>query len=117
MTPLISEGRVFIAQAPLYKIESGKRKVYLYSDEELQRYLKENPEKRYSMQMYKGLGEMNPEQLWETTMDPARRKMLRIDMEDAEVADSIFSILMGNEVGQRREFIQRHALSISNLDV
>ncbi len=117
MTPLISEGRVFIAQAPLYKLELGRKKLYLYSDEELQRFLKENPDKRYSMQMYKGLGEMNPEQLWETTMDPTRRKLLRIEMEDAEVADSIFTILMGNEVGQRREFIERHALSISNLDV
>ncbi|MCD6159437.1 MAG: DNA topoisomerase (ATP-hydrolyzing) subunit B [Thermotogae bacterium] len=117
MTPLISNGRVYIAQAPLYKIDLNKKKYYFFSDEELEAFTKENPGRKFNIQRYKGLGEMNPDQLWETTMDPEKRKLIRIEMEDAEEADRVFSILMGSEVEGRRDFIKRHALLVDNLDI
>ncbi len=115
MTPLITTGHIYLAQAPLYKIEKGKSKKYFFSDEELNLYLKENGHSNYSR--YKGLGEMNPDQLWETTMDPDTRKLIKIEIDDVEVADKFFTILMGSDVEERRNFIKRHALSVSNLDV
>ncbi|TYB87276.1 MAG: DNA topoisomerase (ATP-hydrolyzing) subunit B [Kosmotoga sp.] len=117
MTPLIAAGKIYVAQAPLYKIEIGKQSHYFYTDEELQRFLKENSDKKYSFSRYKGLGEMNPDQLWDTTMDPSSRKLVQIQMEDAEEADRVFTILMGSEVEERRDFIKRHALAITDLDV
>jgi DNA gyrase subunit B len=117
MTPLITEGRVFIAQAPLYKIEMNRQKFYFYTDGELEAFLREHSDRKLNYSRFKGLGEMNPEQLWETTMNPADRKLVQITMEDAGEADRVFTILMGSEVEERRSFIQRHALSISNLDV
>ncbi|MDD4207339.1 toprim domain-containing protein, partial [Mesotoga sp.] len=117
MTPLITTGKVYIAQAPLYKIEMNRQKFYFYSDEELTTFLKEHSDRKLNYSRFKGLGEMNPEQLWETTMNPNDRKLVQISIEDAQEADRVFTILMGSEVEERRSFIQRHALSISNLDV
>ncbi|HPB63780.1 MAG TPA: DNA topoisomerase (ATP-hydrolyzing) subunit B [Mesotoga sp.] len=117
MKPLITTGKVFVAQAPLYKIEMNRQKHYFYSDEELNAFVEKYPDKKLNYSRFKGLGEMNPEQLWETTMNPTDRKLVQITMEDAEEADRVFTILMGSEVEERRSFIERHALSISNLDV
>ncbi|ACR79076.1 MULTISPECIES: DNA topoisomerase (ATP-hydrolyzing) subunit B [Kosmotoga] len=117
MTPLINAGHIYIAQAPLYKVELNRKKYYFYSDEELEEFLKNNDGKKVSIQRYKGLGEMNPDQLWETTMNPESRKLIKIEMEDVEEADRVFTILMGSEVEERREFIERHALMITELDV
>ncbi len=115
MRPLIEEGRVYIALPPLYRVSSGKEVHYVYSDEELEEILKDS--KRYTIQRYKGLGEMNPEQLWETTMDPDRRKIVKVTIEDAEEADRLFEILLGSDSSSRRDFIERHALSVTNLDI
>ena len=117
MKPLIEHGHVFIAQPPLYQIRKGKKHWYTYSDEELSKKLDEVGRDGSTVQRYKGLGEMNPEQLWETTMDPQGRTMLRVDMEDAEEADELFTILMGDKVEPRRQFIEENAKMVRNLDI
>ncbi|NMA70230.1 MAG: DNA topoisomerase (ATP-hydrolyzing) subunit B [Desulfitobacterium sp.] len=117
MKPLIEHKYVYIAQPPLYKIKKGKKVQYAYSDEELNKVLNEIGRERTEIQRYKGLGEMNPEQLWDTTMDPAKRTILQVTMEDAMKADELFTILMGDKVEPRREFIQEHAKEVRNLDI
>lgn len=117
MKPLIEHGHVYIAQPPLYLISKGKKHWYTYSDEEQAKKLDEIGRDNITVQRYKGLGEMNPEQLWETTMDPANRTMLRVDMEDAEAADELFTILMGDKVEPRRQFIEDNAKLVKNLDI
>ncbi|MDE5935964.1 MAG: DNA topoisomerase IV subunit B, partial [Ruminococcus sp.] len=120
MRPLITNGNVYIAQPPLFKIWRGKQERYAFSDEERDRYiaeLSENGKYRVETQRYKGLGEMDPLQLWETTMDPERRTIVKINMEDALKADEIFSILMGDKVEPRRKFIERNAKFVQNLDI
>jgi len=119
MPQLISNGHVYIALPPLYKIAKGKQELYFYSDEELNKYYEENGRKNGDLQRYKGLGEMNPEQLFETTMDPERRTLLRVQMEDAIEADKLFSILMGEQPELRREFMMdpENALLVKDLDV
>ena len=115
MRPLIDAGYVFIAQPPLYQVKKGKQANYAYSDEQLNELVAGM--NKPVIQRYKGLGEMNPEQLWETTMDPEGRIMLRVTLEDAVEADRIFTILMGDQVEPRREFIEKHAKYVKNLDI
>ena len=117
MKPLIERGHVYIAQPPLYQIRKGKKHWYTYSDDELAQKLNEVGRDNATVQRYKGLGEMNPEQLWETTMDPEGRTMLQVRMEDAEEADELFTILMGDKVEPRRQFIEEHAKYVRNLDI
>ncbi len=109
MRPLIERGHVYIAQPPLYRLQVGKKVEYLYSDEELAQRLKELEGKSYEVQRFKGLGEMNPEQLWETTMNPEKRVLKRVELQDALEASELFEKLMGQEVAPRREFIEEHA--------
>lgn len=117
MRPLIENGRVYIAQPPLFQIRKGRQHWYTYSDDEQNAKLNEIGRDGIVVQRYKGLGEMNPEQLWETTMDPEARTVLRVNLEEAEEADSIFSVLMGEKVEPRRKFIEDHAKLVRNLDV
>ena len=117
MKPLIEHGHVYIAQPPLYQIRKGKKSWYTYSDDELTSKLDEVGRDNAVIQRYKGLGEMNPEQLWDTTMNPEGRTMLQVSMEDAEAADELFTILMGDKVEPRRQFIEEHAKLVRNLDI
>ena len=118
MRPLLEQGHVFLAQPPLYKVsKKGIKDVYCYTDEELDAELEKIGRDNVSIQRYKGLGEMNPEQLWDTTMNPENRILIKVTMEDAMKADQIFTILMGDQIEPRREFIQANAKFVKNLDV
>jgi DNA gyrase subunit B len=117
MRQLIDMGYIYIAQPPLFKVKKGKAEFYVYNEEELNKKLAEIGRDGITMQRYKGLGEMNPQQLWDTTMNPQTRTMLRVSLEDAIKADEIFTILMGDKVEPRREFIEKHAKDVRNLDV
>lgn len=116
MRPLLDAGYVYIAQPPLYQIKQGKKEIYLDTDEELRRWQSENPDARYSLQRYKGLGEMDYEQLWDTTMNPENRRLLRVTVDDGEVANEVMEMLMGDDVPPRREFIEENAVYVQNLD-
>ena len=120
MRPLIEEGHIYLAQPPLFKLSRGKQVRYAYSDPERDRYIAElagESGAKVEVQRYKGLGEMDPEQLWETTMNPEYRTIVKVEMEDAVSADEIFTILMGDKVGPRRDFIENNARFVQNLDI
>ena len=117
MEPLIENGHLFIAQPPLYRIESKRKVYYVYTEAERARLLKKLDDSKVSLQRYKGLGEMNPDQLWDTTMDPEKRTLLQVTIEDAAAADRTFDMLMGSSVPPRKRFIQTHAKEVRNLDV
>ena len=118
MRPLVENGNVFLAQPPLYKLSrKGMKDVYCYTDEQLENHLQELGRDGMNIQRYKGLGEMNPEQLWETTMTPATRTLVQVTMDDAIKADEIFTVLMGDDIGPRREFIEKNAKFVKNLDI
>ena len=115
--PVVEAGHIYIAQPPLYKISAGKNAQYAYSDDQRDKIVKEMGKSSVSIQRYKGLGEMNPEQLWETTMNPENRTLLQVAVETAHEADRTLDILMGEEVEPRKKFIQTHAKSVKSLDI
>jgi DNA gyrase subunit B len=120
MKDLVTNGNIYIAQPPLFKVYRGKQVRYAFSDKERDEYITELSEEgkhKVDVQRYKGLGEMDPEQLWETTMNPETRTMIKIDMEDAIKADETFTILMGDKVAPRRDFIEKNAKYVQNLDI
>ena len=117
MRPLIEEGHVYIAQPPLYSTEVGRDKIYLKDDRAKAEFLARHPKHRNEFQRLKGLGEMDAEELWETTLDPAGRTLLRVDIEEAAVADAVFSQLMGDDVEGRKSFIQANAGDVRFLDI
>jgi DNA gyrase subunit B len=117
LQPLITSGNLYLAQPPLYKVRKGKRIEYAYSDKERDTKIKDIGGRPDEVARYKGLGEMNPEELWETTMDPERRILLRVGVEDVLKADDIFDRLMGSDVEPRKRFITTHAKNVRNLDI
>jgi DNA gyrase subunit B len=117
MFSLIQSGYLYVGMPPLYRVKSGKALHWVYTDQEKDGLMVQFEGKKVDVQRYKGLGEMSAEQLWETTMNPEKRTLLQIDVEDASRADEVFHVLMGNDVAPRKAFIQRHALSVRNLDV
>ncbi|MFR1805232.1 MAG: toprim domain-containing protein, partial [Faecalispora jeddahensis] len=117
MRPLVEQGHIYLAQPPLYRITRGKNHRYAYSDKQRDAIMAELGGTNYDIQRYKGLGEMDAQQLWETTMDPETRTMLKVEMEDAAAADETFTILMGDKVEPRRLFIEQNARFVSNLDI
>ena len=117
MPKLIEEGHVYVAQPPLYKINCGSEEHYFYAEEEMTQFMATNTKKITGQQRYKGLGEMDAEQLWETTMDPQRRILLKVNMSDAIEADKVFNDLMGDNPEVRRKFIEENATLVKDLDV
>jgi DNA gyrase subunit B len=120
MKEIIANGHLYIAQPPLYRMKHGKQEVYVFSDRQRDEFIANIPvdeRKKIEIQRYKGLGEMNPQQLWDTTMNPANRMVLQVTVEDAQAADETFTMLMGDLVPPRKRFIQTHAVEVRNLDV
>jgi len=116
MKDLVDKGHIYIAMPPLYRLQKGKKIVYVYTDKEKEQVISEMGD-GFAIQRYKGLGEMNPRQLWDTTMDPSVRMLRQVNVEDAVEADRIFTVLMGDEVPPRRAFIEKHAKEVTDLDI